>query len=187
MRVIRTIILVILAFCVLWIQPPFYAQEYKDYLPNLDSKLTNSPVGTYYETAKEYLYKYAGKFIISLTYRKVLVLNPTVDEHCVVYINTKPYYLAPIECTKEVQSVIETTFNNIGAKYIYFKQAPGSDEYKRHFNLDDGVKIGYFWDSMPDMTKLHEHSINLQIILNTKTKATAAEVPADTLWKKMSR
>jgi len=45
-------------------QPPFYAQEYKDYLPNLNSKLTNSPVGTYYETAKEYLYKYAGKFII---------------------------------------------------------------------------------------------------------------------------
>jgi len=183
MRVIRTVILVVLAFCVLWIQPPFYAQEYKDYLPNLDSKLTNSPVGTYYETAKEYLYKYAGKFIISLTYRKVLVLNPTVDEHCVVYINTKPYYLVPIECTENVRNALESAFNNVSAKYVYFKQAPASDEYRYYFGLDDSVKTGYFWNNTPNMTKLYENNINLQVLTNAKAKRV--QIPNDTMWDRI--
>lgn len=183
MRVIRTVILVVLAFCILWMQPAFYAGEYKDYLPNLDSKLTDSPIGTYYTSAKEYFYKYAGRFLVSLTYRKVLVLTPMVDENCVVYINAKPYYLAPIECNDKVRNTLESTFRDIGSKYIYFKQAPKAEEYSHYFGLDDAVKIGYFWSDMPDITKLYENNINLQILASTNAKIV--QIEGDTLWKEI--
>jgi len=181
-KAIKTVILVILAFCVLWMQPPFQPEEYETYLPNLDHKLTTSPIGRYYNTLKSYL---SNTLLTPFVYDKFLVMNPIVDEHCIVHIAAAQYYMAPIKCDNKSLAIIEKTISSYVGKTVYFKQAPGLENYRNSLDLPTEVKIGYFWSDKPDSMNLAKNSINLYVAHNKGISIIV--IPEDTLWEEIQK
>lgn len=183
-KMIKTIALVILALLVMNMQPPFQPYEWHQYLPNLDHKLTNSPVGDMWVSIKHTTQKYGQSIFGFLVSKKILVLSLDLNQ-CTINISGQNYYLAMIPCDEQTSKNIANYFSvhTINGKYIYFKQAPDVNDYRQLYNLGDDVKVGYFWVNEPNFDEPANGNINYDII---KTyKITPKLLDTDDLGKKI--
>jgi len=74
-KMIKTIALVILALLVMNMQPPFQPYEWHQYLPNLDRKLTNSPVGDMWVSIKHTTQNMDNQYSVFLYQKRYLYFH----------------------------------------------------------------------------------------------------------------